>query len=159
MYDVRNMKRKIKKAFSLVELMIMVAILGILAAVVVPTLQGHISLAKEAAAKDNLRILRNAIELYAVRHNGVPPGYPNDDPTGFPTSVNFVWRISMADKYVNKIPENPFNGLKAVRVIGNNDEFPSDPTGLFGWVYQPAAKIIRLDWTGVDKDGIRYYDY
>ncbi|RKY11715.1 MAG: hypothetical protein DRP65_03460, partial [Planctomycetota bacterium] len=49
-----------KKAFSLVELLIVVAILGILAAIVVPEFQTYTQQAKEAAAKDNLRILRNA---------------------------------------------------------------------------------------------------
>ncbi|GAH74356.1 unnamed protein product, partial [marine sediment metagenome] len=69
-----------KKAFTLVEILIVVAILGILAAIVIPQFQAHSQEAKEAAAKDNLRILRNAIELYAVQHGGVPPGYPADNP-------------------------------------------------------------------------------
>ena len=36
-----------KKAFSLIEILIVVAILGILAAVTLPTIQGHITKAKE----------------------------------------------------------------------------------------------------------------
>ena len=68
-----------KKAFTLVEILIVVTILGILAAIALPTFQGHIIQAKEAAAKDNLRILRNAIELYAAQHNDMPPGYINGD--------------------------------------------------------------------------------
>lgn len=46
------------KGFSLVELLIVVAILGILAAIVMPEYQSHSQDAKEVAAKDNLRILR-----------------------------------------------------------------------------------------------------
>ena len=46
-----------KKAFTLVETLIVVAILGILTAIALPTFRGHIAEAKESAAKDILRIL------------------------------------------------------------------------------------------------------
>ena len=69
-----------KRAFSLVEILIVVAVLGILAAIALPTFQGYIVEAKEAAAKDNLCILRSAIELYAAQHDGVPPGIPGGRP-------------------------------------------------------------------------------
>ena len=64
-----------RRGFSLVEILIVVAILGILAAIVLPEFQAHTQQAKEAAAKDNLRILRQQIELYAAQHNGLAPGY------------------------------------------------------------------------------------
>ena len=66
-----------KKAFTLVEILIVTAILGIMAAIVMPLFAGHVQLAKEAAAKDNLRILRGAIERYAAEHNDIPPGSTN----------------------------------------------------------------------------------
>ena len=53
-----------RRAFTLVEVLIVVAILGILGALVLPTFRGHIIEAKEAAAKDNIRIFRNAIEYF-----------------------------------------------------------------------------------------------
>jgi prepilin-type N-terminal cleavage/methylation domain-containing protein len=149
-----------KKSFTLVELLIVVAILGILAAIILPTLQGHITEAKGSAAKDNLRILRNVIEIYAFRHGGVPPGYPNDDPSQNPNRSWLILQL-IGGKYLNQIPENPFNGfgLSHIKIIGNNDPFPDTPTGYATWIYKPATKEIRLDWTGTDKDGVRYYDY
>ena len=62
-----------KRAFSIAELMIVLAVLGILAAIVVPHFRSYTTQAKEAVAKDHLRLLRSAIELYAVQHHGVPP--------------------------------------------------------------------------------------
>ena len=148
-----------KRAFSLVELMIVVAVLGILAAIVVPRLQEHSVRAKEAVAKDSLRLLRGAIELYAARHGGVPPGYKDDDPGTVPGDSHFNRQVIVEGRYLSEMPENPFNSRQDVRMIGNSEAFPGDPTGGFGWVYQPATKTIRLDWPGADKRAIRYFDY
>jgi prepilin-type N-terminal cleavage/methylation domain-containing protein len=146
-----------KKAFTLVEILIVVAILGILGAMTLPILQGHVQRAKESAAKDNLRILRNAIELYASQHNGVPPGYPNDNPSLPVLIAAFI--LGMRGNYLNALPENPFNNKVTFLMIANGASFPSAPTGQYGWFYQPQTKTIKLDWPGTDKDGVSYYDY
>ena len=147
-----------KRAFTLVEVLIAVAILGILAAIVVPRLQGHITEARESAAKDNLRILRNAIERYAAQHNDVPPGYPSDNPDA-PALFGAFYISMVRANYISEIPTNPLNDLRTVRVIFDSDPLPPAPTGEYGWIYKPATKRIRLDWPGTDKDGIRFYDY
>ncbi|GAI09708.1 unnamed protein product [marine sediment metagenome] len=165
-----------KKAFTLVEILIVVAILGILAALTLPIFKDYITEAKEAAAKDNLRIFRNAIEIYAAQHNGVPPGYPNGDTSAELLGMICVYQLFKATNingqfadvgtpgfplgpYIPKIPSNPFNNIKTVKVLVNNEEFPTDATGDSGWIYKPATKQIRLDWPGADTKGIRYYDY
>lgn len=150
-----------KRAFTLVEILIVVAILGILAAIVLPTLRGHIAEAREAAAKDNLRILRNTIELYASQHNGVAPGYPNNDPTAVPNGPPFRHQLVVDGHYLSELPENPFNGQYWPVMITNDQDFPSEPlqTDTRGWVYKAATKEIRLNWPGTDSKGVRYYDY
>ncbi len=148
-----------KKGFSLVELMIVVAVLGILAAIVVPQFQSQATQAKESAAKSNLRTLRGAIELYTTQHSGIPPGYPNNNPTESPSMDSFTTQMITNGRYLASIPENPFNNKKLMKVLANSESFPAEATGDFGWIYQPATKTIRLDRTGTDKDGIRYYDY
>jgi general secretion pathway protein G len=145
--------------FTLVELMIVVAILGILAAIVIPEFQGHQLQAKEAAAKDNLRILRQAIESYAIGHNDVPPGYGNDDPINrAPSGTMFTFHLTTKG-YLLAIPENPFNNLNTVKAYQNEESIPAYSTGTYGWLYHPATKDIRLDSPGTDSQGIRYYDY
>jgi prepilin-type N-terminal cleavage/methylation domain-containing protein len=161
--QIRNSQctiRDEKYAFTLVEILIVVAILGILAAITLPKVQDYVQQAKESAAKDNLRIWRNTIGLYAARHGGVAPGYPFNDPSQNPSKTELPLQL-IAGKYLTQIPENPFNGYTYPRIqmIGNNDPFPDPPTGNFAWVYKPATKEIRLDWPGTDKDGVRYYDY
>jgi len=147
-----------KKAFSLVELLIVVAILGILAAIVVPEFQSHTQQAKEAAAKDMLRIIRQQIEIYTTRHNGTPPGtYIGDNPARF----EMEFHLNMiGEGYLSERPENPFNNLLSINVIiVENDPIPAEATGTYGWIYKLSTRDFRLDWPGTDKDGIRYYDY
>ena len=146
-----------KKAFTLAEVLIMVAILGILAAIVMPTFQDHTTEAKEAAAKDTLRILRNAIELYAAQHDDIPPGYAGGG-TGPPLESAFFVDL-VRGNYLHKRPKNPFNNLLTVCMIGDSESFPATATGQYGWIYQPQSKTIRLDWPGTDRSGICYYGY
>ena len=63
------------KGFTLVEVMIVVAILGILGALVLPVYQGHAAEAKVSAVKSNLHAMRAQIELYKMQHSGVLPGF------------------------------------------------------------------------------------
>ncbi len=148
-----------RKAFSIAELMIVVAIMGILAALVVPCLSDHTDEAKEAAAKDDLRILRSVIEFYAVRHGSVAPGYPDNNRSAAPTAEHFRMQTTTPERYLSTMPVNPFNKLHTIHIIRDRDAFPADASGAYGWVYQPATKEIRVDWPGRDREGIRYFDY
>lgn len=122
-----------KKAFSLIELLIVVAIIGILAAIVIPEFQTYTQQAKETTAKENTRILRQQFELYIV--------YEAIDDVG-----------------LLDYPENPFNGLRTYNAVLLGP-MPDEATGEYGWVVHWATKTIRLDWPGTDSEGVRYYDY
>ena len=147
------------RAFSIAELVIVAAIIGILAALLVPSLHSHAAGAKEAAAREDLQLLRGAIELYAARHAGVPPGYEGTNQSSEPTAERFQNQMTVEDRCLLQMPENPFNNLNRVRIIGNEEAFPTEATGHDGWIYQPSTKNIRVDWPGNDSHGIRYFDY
>ncbi|MCK4751956.1 MAG: type II secretion system protein [Planctomycetes bacterium] len=149
-----------KKAFTLIEILIMVSILGILASIVIPRFQSHTAEAKESTAKVNLRTLRNAIDLYATRNSGVAPGYSNNDPS---QAVGYrMLSNHLLGDYFYRYPKNPFNDSRTFYLIQNNADFPSEAiTGdlTFGWVYKAATKTIRLNTAGTDSSGVRYFDY
>ena len=165
-----------KRAFSLVELMMVIALLGILAAIILPTFKGHVTEAKKATAKDNLRIYRSAIELYTAHHND-PPGYLNGLIST--SSATFLAQLMYTTDqngqlsggsevktatypfgpYLKTVPENPFNNRNTISVLGAGEDFPASATGQFGWVYQPQTKSMKLDWPGTDSEDIPYFDY
>lgn len=66
------MKRQ-RKGFTLVELAIVIAILGILAVVAIPKYQGMVDEARSAAAKAQLGTVRSAIAIYYAKNKGVMP--------------------------------------------------------------------------------------
>jgi prepilin-type N-terminal cleavage/methylation domain-containing protein len=152
------------KAFTLIELLIVVAILGIMAAIVLPEFQSQTQKAKEAAAKDNLRILREAIERYAAAHNDIAPGYPSDNPNLPPVAIIFNAQIFQNKTYLSELPKNPLSGKKAIRFLTNSqtlDEATAATVSpyVFGWIYHPATKTIKLHWIGTDSQGVKYFDY
>lgn len=137
--------------------MIVVAILSILAAIVLPQFQEHIQQAKESAAKENLRILREAIQRYAADHNGVPPGYSDNDTSYLP--AGFVVYLQLTNGYLSKIPENPFNGISAVYAYFESGDVPFSPDDTKGWLYDPITMDVRLSKTGIDSEGKAYWSY
>jgi prepilin-type N-terminal cleavage/methylation domain-containing protein len=66
------MKRQ-RKGFTLVELAIVIAILGILAVVAIPKYQGMVDEARSAAAKAQLGTVRSAVAIFYAKHKGVMP--------------------------------------------------------------------------------------
>ena len=74
-------KSRIQKGFTLVELLIVVIILAILAAIVVPQFASSTDDAKLSSLDSNLTTMRSAIELYYHQHSANYPGAKTAIPT------------------------------------------------------------------------------
>ena len=165
-----------KKGFTLVELMIVVAILGIMAAIVIPTFQGNAATAKKSASKSNLMTIRTQFELYKLQHNGYPPGYVNGAGAPIATvSLQLIGTTTVAGQaspstipadpflygpYLKKIPKNSFNNLSTIAYVAEATDFSAAVDGTSsGWLYKKETAEIVINWTGADSDGVNYYDY
>ncbi|MBK6880479.1 MAG: prepilin-type N-terminal cleavage/methylation domain-containing protein [Elusimicrobia bacterium] len=67
---------KTKWGFTLIELMIVVAIIGVLAAIAIPKFADMVRRGKESAAKGQLGAVRSAISIYYADNEGVFPTVP-----------------------------------------------------------------------------------
>ena len=81
-------KRLIQAGFTLVELLIVVIILAVLAAIIVPQFSSATIDAQEAALDANLARVRSAIELYQAQHLGAYPGANPSSGGTCPTGSN-----------------------------------------------------------------------
>lgn len=162
-----------RKGFTLVELMIVVAILGILGAIVLPTFQDNITEAKVSAAKSNVQTIRAQIELYKFQHNGILPGTAGGGGvTAAVLALQFIG-TTMVDgaaspnkipsapflygPYLLKLPANPLNGKSN---IAYSTDFAAD-AGVVnsGWLYNSSTGQICVNYPGTDPTGVAYISY
>ena len=127
------------KAFTLVEVLIVVIILGILAAIVVPQFTNASSDAKLSALKTNLQTIRAQIQLYKLQHNDV-----------FPALATFAEQMTLASKtdgstapigtagfdlgpYLQTLPANPYTNANTIGsgAVGTSAWYYDDTTGTF----------------------------
>jgi len=165
-----------KKAFTLVEILIVVVILGIIAAVVIPGMSNASAKSRASMLADDLRILRTQIQVYRAQHTGVAPGYPAGDPTGTPTQALFIAQFTLSSKadgstaavgtsgydygpYLSSMPVNPLNGKNTVQIIGDSGSFPTAGDDSHGWIYKPATQQFAADSPGTDESNVKYFDY
>jgi general secretion pathway protein G len=165
-----------KKAFTLIEVILVVTILGILAAMVLPTFSDHATGARESAAKSNLMTIRSQIELYRLQHNGVPPGYV--DGAGAPVAMVELQLVGTSavggaaspntvpsapflyGPYLKKIPKNSFNNLSTIAYVAQGTAFSAAVNGTSsGWLYKKETGEFAINWTGTDSAGVAYYSY
>lgn len=124
------MKRQ-RRGFTLVELAIVIAILGILAVVAIPKYQGMVDEARSAAAKAQLGTVRSAIAISYAKNKGNFPGTAG----GVPASGNLFDGTLFADGIIPSIDIGTTN-LNTV-VVGTT------ATTAGGWMYNaPTGKVI-----------------
>ena len=109
--------------FTLIELMIVVANIGILAAVAIPKFANMLRKSRESTTKGNLGALRSAISIYSADTEDF---YPAEDAGQTPLS-------SLIPKYLEKIP----NALVP-------DHHPAD-NGVLGSLSAGCAVIFLMD--------------
>ena len=105
------MVHQVRKAFTLIEILIVVIILGILAAIVVPQFTSATEDAQLSSAKSTLQTIRNQVELYRVRNNSLYPAFPFATNNGWGDNTNNGF---IGNDYMRSEPMNPRTGTRTV---------------------------------------------
>ncbi len=109
--------------FTLIEIMIVVVILGVLAALVVPNMMGKAGDARQVAAASDLRAIANALDMYRLENFT----YPSTDqglkalvekPSGYPPAPH--WN---PNGYLRKLPKDPWGNDYLYISPGTENDF------------------------------------
>ena len=137
-----------KSGFTLVEILIVVVILGILAAIVIPQFTEASTEAKTSSLATDLQSMRSQIELYKIQHNDNLPGVNNGTHSG---GAGFVLAMTEGTDifgepnatgpygpYLMKIPVNQFVDSFGIG-IGAADPPMIVTDGSLGWYFNNAT--------------------
>ncbi|RJP22201.1 MAG: prepilin-type N-terminal cleavage/methylation domain-containing protein [Candidatus Omnitrophota bacterium] len=113
------MTRLEQNGFTLIELLIVVAIIGILAAIAVPNFINAQIRAKVARVKSDIRALSQAHEMYRLDNNTYPPESEDDIFTGRRSrSEAGLFFLTAPVSYISSLPHDPFQDTSIARFEG-----------------------------------------
>ncbi|MGE5622213.1 MAG: type II secretion system major pseudopilin GspG, partial [Bacillota bacterium] len=136
------LSRRVSRGFTLIEIMVVVVIMGILAALVVPKLMGRTDDARITAAKQDIATLMQALKLYKLDNQRYPTTEQGlqaliAKPTTGPAANG--WK---SGGYIEKLPKDPWGNPYQYLSPGVKGEVDVFSYGADG---QPGG-------TGVDAD-------
>jgi general secretion pathway protein G len=140
--------QKRRHGFSLVELVVVIMILGILAAVAAPKLLQTSSAATDNGLKQTLTVVRDAIELYAADNGGALPGADGNAAT-FKTDLQPFLR--------GTFPECPVGAKDAdVKMSSGSTAITGAASPAEGWHYNYTTGEFIVNFTETAGDGTPY---
>lgn len=132
-----------RKGFTLIELVIVLVLIGILAAVAIPKFQNMKDNAEAASIRGTLGNVRSAITIY--RANKLAEG--EDADVAWPADAATV----QTDVIENAIPANPWapNGVKTNNTVTANTTDHAYAGGDAAWLYNPTSGLF---WANTQTD-------
>ena len=153
-----------RSGFTLVEILIVVIILGILAAIIIPQFSDASNEARESTLTSNLQILRSQVGLYKIQHRDVYPD--STDTVTFETALTTrTDELGAASTdpdalgpYMQRVPNNPFTTDDAdpLFIFGVLD---SAAAGGSHWFFNTVTGAVIANDGGESPDGTLHSSY
>jgi type II secretory pathway pseudopilin PulG len=133
-----------------VELLIVTAIVGVLAAIAIPRVSAGGDNARASGLAASVRTLQYAVDLYAAEHVNRGPTVDPDgsvSTSGLATALRLMRQTDdfgnlggIFGPYLRNWPTNPYNGKRSIRVDG-----PAAGTNVDGWRISSSTLKIEPD--------------
>lgn len=138
-------------AFTLVELVIVVLVVGILASVVAPKMMRASRNASETELRQTLAVVRNAIDRFSADNNGVWPAQNGQQVT---------FKVQLAP-YLPRFPANPVDKdgvlADAVKIHQEGGSLSGQASGTQGWAYDNKTGEFIANSNELSTDGVTTY--
>jgi general secretion pathway protein G len=141
-------KSRARQGFTLVEILIVVIILGILAAIVIPQFTNASTQAKASNMASQDQTAKSQITLYSLQHNDQVPlvGTQGTDLWTQLTSITnpagtivAAGTAGAAGPYLQSAPVNPLTNTSAVDVVTTTPALGASVGTTYGWVYNSST--------------------
>jgi general secretion pathway protein G len=153
-----------RRGFTLVEILIVVLILGILAAIVIPQFAESSESARVSSLMTNLQAIRGQVLLYKVQHMEQFPGKAGGETAMDGTTSVFAQQVCQYSNntgatstqpdathpfgpYLQSVPTDPFSGLNSITVVDDAATVFSAPAADGGWWFNRQTGEIRANLT------------
>jgi general secretion pathway protein G len=140
-----------KSGFTLVEILIVVIILGILAAIVIPQFTNASTDARKNSLKSQMQTIRSAVELFKLQHGDTWPTADGTKTAAWDwaklTGTSTYGGVTVGP-YLQQIPLNPLNGDSAVKSQAADPADGDAAAATDGYVFsQATGKVFATDDT------------
>lgn len=167
---MNTVRTAVRKGFTLVEILIVVVILGILAAIVIPQFSSASQAAQASSTVTQLQSLRSQLELYQLQHlgnypsgagTGIAPGEFWEQLNNFTDEAGTVYLTQAAadaaraagasifGPYLQKPISNPFissvNRADEQISVSTDEPLSEDGVAAFGFLYNQTTGEIRAN--------------